>query len=78
MKKKTKGGLVTTVTSNRVCKIIEARSGITRNLTSSEILAITNFEEMDVLLLSPPSTDYKHRNAQVKREIIGNAKFKLK
>ena len=78
MKTKTKGGLVTTVASNEGCKIVEAHSGRTRNLTTGEILAIMNFEGSDGLPLSPPSTDYKTCKAQLNRGVIGNAKFKRK
>ncbi len=78
MKKKVKDGLVTTLTSNGSCKIVEAHSGTTRNLTTGEILAIMSFGEIDLFLSSPPDMDFKPLNPQLKRETIGNAKFKHK
>ena len=78
MKRKAKAGLVTTLTSNGSCKIVEVHSGTTRNLTTGEILAIMSFKGIDVLLSSPPDMDFKSINRRLKNEIIGNAKFKPK
>ena len=65
MKKKTKGGLFTTVTSNEGCKIVDALSTTSRDLNVSEMLAIMNFKGIDFKLCKDPRT----------REIIGNSNF---